>query len=246
MSNKALRQALMMGTDLNTIKSVIYGDGVTYSWPFAPGVPGYVDFSTLPAADQALWTYSVSGAKKMMSDAGYPNGFKVEILVSSANSQQVDLANLLVSQWSKIGVTANINIGDSTSVGTAFNNVTYKDMIMQNFTVVNPVTAMNVARATGAGSIYSVNEPEGLKQENLYVQMSATVDPVARTGLLQQLGLAYMDDVGTIGFTNPYVINAYWPWFKNYYGELDASYYNEMPMIMRGWIDQNLKKSLGH
>jgi hypothetical protein len=55
-----------------------------------------------------------------------------------------------------------------------------------------------------------------------------------------------MDDVGTIGFPNPYVINAYWPWFKNYYGELDASYYNQMPMIMRGWIDQNLKKSLGH
>ena len=54
-----------------------------------------------------------------------------------------------------------------------------------------------------------------------------------------------MTDCGTIGFANPYSLNVYWPWFKNYYGELEASYYNEMPMIMRGWIDQNLKKSLG-
>jgi hypothetical protein len=32
---------------------------------------------------------------------------------------------------------------------------------------------------------------------------------------------------------------------KNYYGELDSGYYNQMAMIKRIWIDQNLKKSLG-
>jgi ABC-type transport system substrate-binding protein len=209
-------------------------------------VPGYIDFNKLPAADQALWTYSVSGAKKMMADAGYPNGFKIEILVSAANSQQVDLSNLLVSQWAKIGVTATINISDATSVGTAFNNVTYKDMIVQQFTVVKPETTMNIARTSGAGAIYTQNEAIGVSQENMYLDMSSTVDPVARGQKIAALSLSLMDDVGTIGFTNPYVLNCYWPWFKNYYGELDASYYNTMPMIMRGWIDQNLKKTLGH
>jgi hypothetical protein len=63
--------------------------------------------------------------------------------------------------------------------------------------------------------------------------------------LLTTLGLTYGADVGTIGFANPYVLNCYWPWFKNYYGELDASYYNAMPMIMRGWIDTGVKSGLG-
>jgi hypothetical protein len=33
---------------------------------------------------------------------------------------------------------------------------------------------------------------------------------------------------------------------KNYYGELDAGYYNQIPMIKTMWINQVQKKSLGH
>jgi peptide/nickel transport system substrate-binding protein len=245
LSNKNLRRALMIATDFQTIKTVIYQGGEWYSWPLAPGVMGYTPFDQLPAQDKELWTYSVSDAKQTMAAAGYPNGFSMQIMVSSANSQQLDLANALVSMWAKAGITATINVVDATSAATAFDQVTYKDCLMQQFTVVKPETTMNIARAIGAGSIYGNNDPVGVTHEAMYTAMSTEPDPVKRAANIQKLSLSLMDDVGTIGFTNPYVINAYWPWFKNYYGELDASYYNAMPMIMRGWIDQKMKTSLG-
>ena len=248
LTNKTLRQALMIGTDEQTIATLVYGGGLWYSWPLAPGVAGYVPQDQLPAAQKALWTYDAAKAKQMIIDAGYPNGFKMEIMVSSANATQVQLANALVPMWAKIGVTVTINIVDPAAAAVAFDQVTYKDGLLQNFTVVNPVTTMNIARAGNtAGSIYHSDgtDPEGALQENMYLDMSTTTDPIQRAAKLQALSLAFMDDCGTIGFTNPYVLNCYWPWFKNYYGELDASYYNAMPMIMRGWIDPAVKKSLG-
>jgi peptide/nickel transport system substrate-binding protein len=238
----------MIGTDLKSISTLVYGGGEYYSWPVAPGVPGYTPFNQLPAVDQELYNYDAAKAKKMISDAGYPNGFKVEIMVANSNQQQIDLANLLVSMWAKINVTANINLADPTVLATMSNQTTFKDTLIQNSGVVNPLTTLNLGRA--ATTTYGLyvgdgSDPQGTLQEKMYVDMSATVDPIQRTAKLQALALTFMDDVGTFGFTNAYTLNCYWPWFKNYYGELDASYYNEMPMIMRGWIDQNLKKSLG-
>jgi ABC-type transport system substrate-binding protein len=167
-------------------------------------------------------------------------------MVSSANTQQVDLANALAAMWTKIGVTAKINVADATAVATAFDGVTYKDCLVQQFTVVNPYTTMNIGRAIGAGNIYGdPKDPVGVAQEQQYQSFSAEVDPTKRAATISAMSLSLMDDCGTIGFANPNSLNCYWPWFKNYYGELDASYYNTMPMIMRGWIDPAVKKSLG-
>jgi peptide/nickel transport system substrate-binding protein len=246
LNKRDVRRALMIGTDLKALVTTVYGGGEWYSWPLAPGVPGYVPLDQLPASQKVLWTYDPTTAKKMIADAGYPNGFKMEIMVSSANTQQVDLANALVAMWTKIGVTATINVADSTAVATAFDGVTYKDCLVQQFTVVNPYTTMNIGRAIGAGNIYGdPKDAVGVAQEKMYQDFSATVDPTQRAAKIATMSLSLMDDCGTIGFTNPNSLNCYWPWFKNYYGELDASYYNTMPMIMRGWIDQDLKTKLG-
>jgi peptide/nickel transport system substrate-binding protein len=53
-------------------------------------------------------------------------------------------------------------------------------------------------------------------------------------------------DAGYVPFADPYLINCYWPWLKNYYGEIDAGYNNQVPLVSRIWIDQSLKKSLGY
>ena len=241
-----VRRDLMIGTDLKSIATLVYGGGEYYSWPLAPGALGFVPLDQLPANDKVLWTYDPTTAKQMLATAGYPNGFTMEIMVSSANTQQVDLANALAAMWKTIGITAKINVADATAVATAFDGVTYKDCLVQQFTVVNPYTTMNIGRAIGAGNIYGdPKDATGVAQEQEYQAFSAEVDPAKRGAEISTMSLSLMTDCGTIGFANPYSLNVYWPWFKNYYGELEASYYNEMPMIMRGWIDQNLKKSLG-
>ena len=245
---KSVRQALMIGLDLKTIATLAYNGGDYYSWPEAIGVPGYTPLAQLPAADQQLWNYNPTLAKQMLATAGYPSGFKMEIMVSSGNQQQINTCNAVIAMWAQIGVTATLNIVDQTVLSTASNQGTFKDCVIQNSTAVNPLTTLNLARATYATTGLYHNDPsdtEGLLQEKMYQDMSATVDATQRAAKIQALSIAFMDDASTIGLTNTYTVNCYWPWFKNYYGELDASYYNAMPMIMRGWIDPNVKKSLG-
>ena len=77
-----------------------------------------------------------------------------------------------------INVTVKINVIDATTASTEYNNVTYKDAMMSNFTVVNPFTALNLARAGLAGSTYLTSDPSGM--EAMYEAAAANADVVSR------------------------------------------------------------------
>jgi peptide/nickel transport system substrate-binding protein len=42
-----------------------------------------------------------------------------------------------------------------------------------------------------------------------------------------------------------YRYQAWWPWVKNYEGEMYAGAVRASPLYARSWIDQKLKKSMG-
>ena len=244
LSNKTLRQALMIGTDLNAIAKTVYGGGEVVSWPLESTVPGYTPLDQMPASQKQLYTYDAAKAKQMIIDAGYPNGFPLEIATATSDSAQLDIANALVDMWSKINVKATIKILDSTVAANEYNDVSYKDGLLYAFGDVNPFVSFNQYRSDVAGATYAkTGEPVDFTA--MYWAASGTSDATQRTALIKALNLAAIDDAGTIPFTNAYVLNCYWPWIKNYYGEVEASYYNQMPMVKIMWIDQNMKKNMG-
>ncbi|MGD1040298.1 MAG: ABC transporter substrate-binding protein [Dehalococcoidales bacterium] len=238
LSNKTVRQALMIGTDLQTISNLLYNGGPIVTWPLGPQMPGYTPLNQLPAADQQLYNYNPTLAKQMLASAGYPSGFTVSIY-TDALGVDPDLANALQTMWAQIGVTLTIKTLDSTSMTTATNNLTYPDMISSNgYTVVNPLTTLNLMDGTRIGATYLTTEPFQAQ----FVAMETDTNPVDRTAKIQALSIAFLDDVAVIPFAQPYILNCYWPWVQNYYGELEAGYYNEMPMIKQIWINQSLKQ----
>jgi len=238
LNKKSVRQALMIGLDLNTISKLIYNNGAVVSWPIGPQVPGYTPLEQLPAADQALYSHDTAKAIQMIKDAGYPSGFSVELDITA---EYTDLANACADMWSKINVTTNIKVLDPTTATSYRDQVTYPDLLASNYSVVNPLVSLHLAAGNVLATNYLTSEPFDAE----YKACAAETDPVKRTALEKQLGIEVLDDCGMISFAQPYVLNCYWPWMKNYYGELDAGYYNQMPMIKTMWIDQNLKKSLG-
>jgi peptide/nickel transport system substrate-binding protein len=239
LKNKSVRQALMIGTDLNQISTLLYAGGPVVSWPIGPQTPGYTALADLPAADQALYAYDVAKAKKMFSDAGFPNGFSIQIDCDTASSH-LDLANALVSQWAKIGVTATIKTFDTASFASDRDKVLYPDMIYTNYTVCNTLTTLHMV----ASDVLATNYVKGEPLEALYIKASQNTDAISRVADTKALSIAYLDDVGAIGFPQPYVLNCYWPWLKNYYNEIETGYYNQIPMIKTMWIDAAKKASL--
>ncbi len=58
------------------------------------------------------YTYDVEKAKKLLADAGYPDGFDMDITVPSNYQPHVDTATVIAEQLKKIGVNVNIKSVD--------------------------------------------------------------------------------------------------------------------------------------
>ena len=55
-----------------------------------------------------VYTYDVAKAKELLAEAGYPDGFDLEITVPSSYSQHVDTAQIIADELSQAGVRTTI------------------------------------------------------------------------------------------------------------------------------------------
>lgn len=102
--NIKVRQAISYAVDPDEIiQTVVYGKGVRAGTPIIPGLKTYFDSSLTFA-----YKKDSAKAKKLLSDAGYPNGFSFTITVPSNYQVHVDTAQVIVNQLKNIGITASI------------------------------------------------------------------------------------------------------------------------------------------
>lgn len=98
-----VRKALQYALDRSLLLDVVYGGrGYVENGIFPHGLYGYnPDLPEIP--------YDTEGAKKLLAEAGYPDGFDLEISVkSSSNQWEMALMKQVSSMWEKIGVRAPI------------------------------------------------------------------------------------------------------------------------------------------
>jgi peptide/nickel transport system substrate-binding protein len=93
-----------MAIDREAIKkSIMRGMSVPAGLMVAPGVNGWT--KELDAPTKA----DVAGAKKLLADAGYPNGFETRL--NCPNNRYVNdekICQAVVSMWARVGVKANL------------------------------------------------------------------------------------------------------------------------------------------
>jgi peptide/nickel transport system substrate-binding protein len=105
--NEKVRQAVAMAIDKKHIVDNFYPAGSLVAEQFVPPVmkPGFSD-------NTPWYTYDVTAAKKLLADAGYPNGFETTLSFRDVvrpylpNPKQV--AQDIQSQLAKIGITVKI------------------------------------------------------------------------------------------------------------------------------------------
>lgn len=236
-SNLQVRQALSEATDYNSIATRVYGGGEILGWPVASGQPSYTPLTDQSAAVQALFSFNTTAAKQMLTAAGYPNGFSITLSVDSAIQNELDAAQILVNNWAQIGVTATIDAMNETALTAVKTNLTYKGYLCYPAGTANPLTPLNWYQSSFVGATYAASDPLSIEANAAL----AEEDSVKQTADVKQFCKDALLDAGVIPMTNPYVLNCYWPWLENYYGEVDAAYYNQVPMIREMWINQTLK-----
>jgi len=243
-ADKKIRQAAMMGADLPAIAKAVYTEAYWYSWPVSEGSPGYIPLEELPASTRELYKYNPKKAREIILDA-YPDGFTVEVTTKDM-IDLVEAAEMLSAQWSKIGITLKINVIDYS----AFSNLqtTYGgwgDMIMGGGMPSLPLTILRGSYGHGGwgGSNGAMWFDESFIEK--LNQASETIDPVELDAILRELNLITKDECLYIPIGEPIYRCCWWPWIKNYWGEVNDIGITQPPMA-QVWLDKDLKAKMGY
>ncbi|WP_046862874.1 ABC transporter substrate-binding protein [Microvirga massiliensis] len=164
-----VRQALWHAVDLETIKKrVMRGKSRNVGILVAPPVPGYSAEIDKPLA------YDPDKAKKMLAEAGYPNGFKVGLACPNDRyiaDEQTCVA--IAAMWSRIGVQVDLKTESRT---TYFPKVDRgeTDIYMLGWATLPPMDGYSVLSAILASrkDTFGGNNPNGL--------VNARLDELAR------------------------------------------------------------------
>ena len=111
MDKVEVRQALAMAINKDEIvKNVHYGNTVAATSFLPPSVPYSADGKI------DVMKFDVEGAKQKLSDAGYPDGFKLTITINAGNTNQEQISTIVKEQWSKIGVDLTIDVLEAAAM----------------------------------------------------------------------------------------------------------------------------------
>jgi len=76
-------------------------------------------------------------------------------------------------------------------------------------------------------------------------ELYRTRDEAERIKIVRSLTREILDEAPYIWLPTGYTYTAWWPWVKNYGGELRAGAVRPWPIYARIWIDQKLKREMG-
>jgi peptide/nickel transport system substrate-binding protein len=249
--NVKVRQALLMATDLNSIKdSFNHGLGQILTWP-VEYVPAYKDIylglddPEMPQAVKDLYTYNPDKAKQLLADAGYPNGFKATALIINT---EADYFSAIKAMWSEIGVDLSLDVVEQGAGTSIYHQGNYD--IVGFFGGRGPlsvfyhmVTLVGHSPAGGSGS--NIQDPTidaaSAKMQEEYLTDYQAAAKTFKDSMKYVLAQAYVIPRPIYPLTN-----FWWPWLKNYSGEYSVGYIRYDSWAQWVWIDQALKKSMGY
>ena len=145
--------------------------------------------------------------------------------------------------WSKAGIMANIVVHDPTTHTNFTYNRNYHGTIMSDQEIANPINSLyRFAHTEGYINFSGYSDPE---YDAIVSKLSTELDTEKQLPLMKEAQLKLLSDVVHIPFVPRISGHFWWPWLKNYYGEVtvtDGSCHSIAPWI---WIDENMKKDLG-
>ncbi len=197
--DKRVRQAFYQAIDIETIKSkVMRGASTPSALMLAPGVNGYV------ADMNKRLPYDVDAAKKLMADAGYPQGF--EVGMNCPNDRYVndsEICQAVAAMLARINVKVNLTAETKTlyfpkilSRNTSFYLLGWTPSTIDAHDVLNALIG-TPDTATGRGQ-FNLGAYSNPKIDDLVARIQSETDKPKRDAMITEAMKLHADDIGTL------------------------------------------------
>jgi peptide/nickel transport system substrate-binding protein len=242
-----VRQAMNYAVDKQSILKDYYkGHGDLLGWPYY-NTPTYSDLYTpleqMPAEVQALVKGGdVAKAKQLLTDAGYPNGFKTSIYAS--NAVQSDFLSIIKAQLAKVNIDMEIKQVDPGVFSSMERGRTWEEMwyhgskqwfLTQYMFEMRPDT-------NDSASFWRSDQTDKVYAD---IKKTMAMDDTVWRKELKDVTPFVLQQSFAIWLPVSYKYNMWQPWVMNYYGATSMSAFQPLHAQDYTWIDQKLKASRG-
>ena len=240
-----VRRALNMAVNKQEIVSAYYGGNAElFGYPQHPDYTGYwEDLKDMPESIKELYVYNPEKAKKLLAEAGYPKGFTFKVQVCACSPDHMDLLPLVSAYLEQVGVKIEIQTMEYGAFLSAMTTKNTTPGYFMNNGHTNPTRTIGksfVSKEVWNPSLWA-DPAFDAKMAEVY----RTRDEPARQTMIKAMTREILDQAPYIWLPTAYVYTAWWPWVKNYGGELRAGAVRPGPIYARLWIDQDMKKQMG-
>ncbi len=241
-----VRRAMNLAVNQKEIQqALLNGNGALLNYPFSKRWTGlYTPIEKLSPAGQELFDYNPEKAKKLLAEAGYPSGFEFDVMASSANPYSMELLPILQAYYQRVGIKMNAK----TLEYAAFRSHMRKDSQSAGYLMANgegnPFSVLRKSFVTGQTWNPAMHADE--KFDAMYKTALSETDQAKQEEILIAANRYIIEErVPHVWLPMQTAYRAWWPWVKNYAGELRVGAVRPGPIYARIWIDQKLKKEMG-
>ena len=245
--DKRVRQALMMATDFEALRNDLYtGEADVLAWPVARNketAGAYHPLEELPDSVQALFKYNPQKAKQLLTEAGYPNGFKTRIITQNVSIWMDPLA-AVKSMWAKVGVDLEIQPRELAVYNSVSNGRAYDEMLFK--AAVGGRANIPTMSSFRGETHWNVSFIKDAKAEEIFQeqQKNIIINDKKVFQLYYDLMPYLLEQAYVIPTPSPYTYLFWWPWVKNYHGENTVSFTGGQSWVKYVWIDRDLKEQM--
>jgi peptide/nickel transport system substrate-binding protein len=243
-----VRKALMMATDMLSIKNGLYGgEAELIDSPARILYPSvFTPLDKLPADVQELYAYNPTKAKQLLTDAGYPNGFKATLTIDSSPTAS-DMAQTIKAMWIKVGVDVDIQIKEGAIFQQLWTNRNYDQMMMTMNAGGNAALFVRYSfgyyRGTNSYNISYADDPTGSDPiiEKAFEDQAKVinVDFAACDKIMKDLIPYILGQAFLVPTPAAYVHRVWQPWLKDFYGEGPGKLWMQYV-----WLDRTMKEQM--
>jgi peptide/nickel transport system substrate-binding protein len=194
-----VRKALYQAVDIETMKNKLMSGQSYPTGGMTPSPKAYFNDPTI----EARFPFDLGAAKKLMAEAGYPNGFEVQLdCPNNRYIQDEEICVALASMWDKIGVKIKVVAQPRVTYFPKlekFDDSMY--MLGWGGAVTDAETTLTpVMRNPGEGGIgsYNYGRSTNAKFDDLAARSSVEADPAKRKELILAALTEWKEQVHTI------------------------------------------------